>query len=272
MSEETQMDTLAYSSRMLYWAPLGKLLFCVLVLIANLVTESILVPFITLAIGLSMMAYSTNFKIPFFIAIALLEALAILIIGAGLISISGESGNVLWESHFLWINIYMTDDSFNKAWLVLFRGVAGMAVMMGFATSTPIPHLSQALRQVHLPVEIVELIVLIYRYGFLLLERMEIMYHAAACRMGFNGFLRSIKTTASIGVGIFISSTNMADKAQTALSCRNYKGYFPLYRAPAKTGLKWILFSALVCAAMIIFGLETEGIVNMYELFKGVLF
>ena len=65
------MDTLAYSSRMLDWAPLGKLIFVIGVLIVNILTSSILVPFVTLAIGLVLMAYSTNFKIPFIIALAI---------------------------------------------------------------------------------------------------------------------------------------------------------------------------------------------------------
>ncbi len=60
MSEQTQMDTLAYSSRMLSWAPLGKFLFVIAVLIVNIMTSSMLVPFVTLAIGLALMAYSTN--------------------------------------------------------------------------------------------------------------------------------------------------------------------------------------------------------------------
>lgn len=267
MSEEAQMDALAYSSRMLHWAPLGKLLFVITVLIVNICTNSMMVPFITLAIGLGLMAYSTNFKIPFFIALALAEAILILAIGCGMISITGDAGTeAFWDTNILWMHVHMTEDSFNKAWLVLFRGFAGMAVMMSFATSTPIPHLSQALKQIHMPTEVSELVVLIYRYGFLLIERMEVMWNAAACRMGFNGFMNTMRTTASIAVGIFISSSNMADKAQIALECRNYKGVFPVYNEPPKVGLKWILVSAATFAGIFVFGLYTEGWVNMTDI------
>ncbi|MDO5861459.1 MAG: energy-coupling factor transporter transmembrane component T [Thermoplasmata archaeon] len=266
------MDTLAYSSRMLGWAPLGKLFFVIMVLIANLATSSMLVPVVTLAIGLILMAYSTNFRIPFLIALALAEALVIIAFGCGMVSISGDTGTVIWDTHILWVHVHMTDDSFNKAWLILFRGVAGMAVMMAFATSTPIPHLSQALRQAKIPTEISELVVLIYRYGFLLLERMEVMWNAASCRMGFNGAMRSISTVASIAVGIFISSTNLADKAQTALECRNYQGYFPVYNQPPKMGVKWLAISVLTFAGMYVFGMYTEGWIDMCDiLLSGVI-
>ena len=55
MSEQLQMDTLAYSSRMLGWAPLGKLLFIIAALIANIITSSMIVPIFTLALGLCLM-------------------------------------------------------------------------------------------------------------------------------------------------------------------------------------------------------------------------
>lgn len=269
MSEESQMDTLAYSSRMLTWAPLGKLLFVSTVLVANLVTSSVFVPLIVLIIGLALMAYSTNFKIPFLIFLALAEAVLILIIGCGMVSISGTSGKVMWDTHILWLHVHMTVESFNKAWLILFRGVAGIAMVMAFATSTPIPYLSQALKQIRMPKEVSELVIMIYRYGFLLLERMETMYKAAACRMGFNGFIRSIKSTASIAVGIFISSSALADKAQIALSCRNYRGYFPVYNQPATAGIKWILVSVAVAAALLAFGFHTDDWVNIAALMFG---
>lgn len=271
MSEETQMDTLAYSSRMLGWAPMGKFAFACALIIVNLSTSSMLVPLVTLPIGLILMAYSTNFRIPFFIGLALAEAVLIIVLFAGMMSISGTSGNVVWEADILWIHARMTDDSFNYAWLVLLRSLASIAVMISFATSTPIPHLSQAFRQVRMPVEITEIVVLIYRYGFLLLERMEVMWSAASCRMGFNGAKRSISTVASIAVGIFISSSDMADKAQTALECRNYQGYFPVYNQPPKMGVKWLAVCVFAFVAIYLFGLRTEGMVDMYAILSGVL-
>ena len=91
-------------------------------------------------------------------------------------------------------------------------------------------------------------------------------WNAAACRMGFNGFMNTMRTTASIAVGIFISSSNLADKAQVALECRNYQGVFPVYNTPPKVGLKWILVSVGAFVAILLFGLYTEGWVNMTDI------
>ncbi len=271
MSEQTQMDTLAYSSRMLGWAPLGKLLFVIAILIVNIATASVLVTFVTLGIGLTLMAYSTNFKIPFIIFLAILEAFAILIFGAGVISVNGtDTSTVIWDTDFLWMHFHMTVDSFNKAWLILLRGTSGIAVMLSFATSTPIPHMSLAMKQVHMPTELIEIVVLIYRYAFLLLERMEAMWNAAHSRMGFNGARTSINTVAAIAVGIFIQSTSLSDKSQIALDCRNYRGYFPVFSEPAKTGVKWLIVVVVATVAIYMFGEYTADWINMAHLILGV--
>ena len=270
-SEHIQMDALAYSSRMLNWAPLGKLLLVIVVLIANVMTDSVVTAFAVLAIGLVLMAYSTNMRIPFMLAVAIGEAILILIVACGIISINGDpSEPCIWHADFLWLDLYMTADSFNQAWLVMIRAVAGITVMMAFATSTPIPHLAQALRQIRIPDEICEIVVLIYRYAFLLLERMDTMWSAANSRLGFTGFKRSMRTIASIAVGIFTSSMNLADKAQVSLDCRGYRGYFPIWNRPQKAGVGWVAAAAAVFVLLFVLGTYTEGVIDFAGLAFGV--
>ena len=262
-SEHIQMDALAYSSRMLNWAPLGKLLLVIVVLIANVMTDSVVTALAVLAIGLALMAYSTNMRIPFMLGVAIGEAILILIVACGIISINGDTSQpCIWRADFLWLDLYMTADSFNQAWLVMIRAVAGITVMMAFATSTPIPHLAQALRQIRIPDEICEIVVLIYRYAFLLLERMDTMWSAANSRLGFSGFKRSMKTIASIAVGIFTSSMNMADKAQVSLECRGYRGYFPIWNRPQRAGVGWVAVAVAVFALLYVLGMYTEGVIT----------
>jgi len=263
-TEHIQMDALAYGSRMVGWSPLGKLMLVVAVLIANVLTDSVILSLAVLALGIALMAYSTNMRIPLMLGLAIGEALA-----CGIISINGNHADpCIWSGKLLWMDLYMTADSFNQACLVMIRAVSGITVMMAFATSTPIPHLSQALRQIKVPREVCEIVVLIYRYAFLLLERMETMWSAAESRMGFSGFMRSLRTVASIAVGIFTSSMNLADKAQICLDCRGYRGYFPIYNRPPKAGAAWVLATVALFAGLVILGHETENMID----FAGIVF
>ena len=269
VSEHIRMDALAYSSRMLGWAPLGKLILLIAVLVVNVMTDSVITALAVLALGLALMAYSTNMRIPFMLGVAIGEALLILIVACGIISVNGDTSQpCIWSADFLWMDFYMTADSFNQAWLVLIRSVAGITMMMAFATSTPIPHLAQALRQIRVPDEICEIVVLIYRYAFLLLERLDTMWGAAGSRLGFSGVRRSISTAASIAVGIFTSSMNLADKAQVSLECRGYRGYFPIYNRPPRAGVAWASMAAVVFVLLYLLGVSTEGTVD----FAGLVF
>ncbi len=163
-SEQVQMDSLAYGSRMVSWSPLGKMFLALALIVAGLITKSALVPIATMTLGLALMAYSTNMRIPSILALAIGEAMLIMIIGCGMISIMGNPAEpAIWNAEILWFRIHMTAASFNQAWLVFFRAVAGVTLMLAFASSTPIPHLAQALRQMRMPKEITEIVVLIYR-------------------------------------------------------------------------------------------------------------
>ncbi|MBR4203093.1 MAG: hypothetical protein IKQ93_05925 [Candidatus Methanomethylophilaceae archaeon] len=268
MSEQVEMDELAYSSRMVNWAPLGKLLFVMCLLIVGIVTDSILVPIITFTIGILLMAYSTNLKLPLLIILAIGEAILIMVLGSGMISILGDhSQPAIWEGQFLWFSIYMTEDSFNLAWLIFFRAIAGVTLMLAFASSTPIPLLSYALKGLRIPNEIIELVVLIYRYAFLLLERFLIMIDAAQCRLGYNGSLTAMKSYAGAMAGTFIFSMELAEKSEAALACRNYDGTFPIFRRPANMSVLWVILSFGLAIGLYVFGMYTGDVINPAKLF-----
>ncbi|MCQ2078484.1 MAG: cobalt ECF transporter T component CbiQ [archaeon] len=268
MSEQLEMDELAYSSRMLDWAPLGKLLLVMALLIVGLCTDSIVVPLITFTIGIILMAYSTNMRIPTILALGIAEAIVIMVIGSGMISIMGnESEPALWDGQLLWFKVHMTVTSFNKAWLIFFRAVAGVTLMLSFASSTPIPHLAQSLRSLRCPKELVELIVLIYRYAFLLLERFLVMLDAAQCRLGYNGPMTAIKSYGGAMAGTFIFSMELAEKSEASLACRNYQGYLPIYRLPRSMSWKWVVFTFALAAVLLYIGWETVGLIDMEHIF-----
>lgn len=272
VTDQVQMDELAYSSRMLSWPPLGKLMLTLFLLFVGLFTDSIIVPMITFCIGICLMVYSTNMRLPLLIAIAILEAVAIMVLGSGMISIMGDHHDpAIFQGHILWFDAYMTVESFNKAWLIFFRAIAGVTLMLSFASSTPIPHLALACRRLHVPREITELIVLVYRYAFLLLERMLVMISAAKCRLGYNGPLKTMKSYAGAMVGTFIFSMEIAEKSEATLACRNYRGFFPIYRMPAKVTWPWPVISVVSVVALYVFGMYTADVIDMYKLFAPLL-
>ncbi|MCE5295944.1 MAG: cobalt ECF transporter T component CbiQ [Euryarchaeota archaeon] len=234
------IDELAYQSRLRQWPPLGKFLIAVSLLIVALTTDSFIVPLITMGIGLGLLSYSTGLRFPRIISLVILNSLAIILIGCLVIAFLTRGGGEVASFDLLGLRLSIERDGLDLATLVMLRALAGISVMLAFITSTPVPHFAMALRQLHVPKEILELTVLTYRYSFLLLEQLETMTVAASCRLGFRGLRTSIRTTSRVAVGLFSRSLDMAERSQVALNCRNYKGDFPVFRPPRRLTWPWV--------------------------------
>ena len=241
----TSLDEIAFASPMRRWPPLGKLFLTLAMLFASIFATSIVVPGLVLIGGTALLAFSTRFRFPRVVLLALLNGLAVLAIGSLVIALI-TPGTTLFSLDLLGLRLNLTDGGMNLGLLVFMRALAGMSVMLFFASSTPIPHLSEAMEQLHLPKEISELVVLIYRYSFLLIELLGTMYVAAQCRLGFRGLRNKFRTSGKLAVGLFTRSMEVADRSQVALECRGFQGRFHSFRPPARVTFVWMLMPLLV--------------------------
>jgi energy-coupling factor transporter transmembrane protein EcfT len=144
--------------------------------------------------------------------------------------------------------------------LLYARATAAVLLMFSFAVSTPVPHLSAALRKLRLPDVFVEMMVLIYRYTFLLMESAERMHLAAECRFGYSGYRKSMRTTAKLTVGVFMRSLDTAEKGQMTLQCRNYRGEFrSLSEFGRRNRFPTAVCAYILCVAVIFFFVIQDG-------------
>jgi cobalamin biosynthesis protein CbiM/cobalt ECF transporter T component CbiQ len=254
----TSIDEIAFTSPMRRWPPLGKLFLVLSMLFASIFASSIIVPGIVLVVGTALLAYSTRFRFPRVVLIALLDGLAVLIIGSLVIALI-TPGMTMYSLDLFGLRLNLSDNGMNLGLLVFMRALAGMSVMLFFATSTPIPHLSEAMEQLRLPKEISELVVLIYRYSFLLLELLGTMYLAAQCRLGFKGLRNKFRTSGKLAVGLFTRSMEVADRSQVALECRGFRGQFHSFRPPAKVTWVWIVLPLLIFAGLFVLNTAVFG-------------
>lgn len=254
----TSIDEIAFASPMRRWPPLGKLLLSLSLLLASIFASSVVVPLLVLASGVLLLAYSTRFQFPRVVLIAIMDGLAVLAVGAVVIALI-TPGASLYSMDLLGIKFILSDNGMNLGLLVFVRALAGMSVMLFFATSTPIPHLSEAMEQVRLPQEVSELVVLIYRYSFLLMELLGTMYQAAQCRLGFKGVRNKFRTSGKLAVGLFTRSMEVADRSQVALECRGFRGQFHSFRPPARVTWGWIIVPLLLFSALYVLNFAVFG-------------
>jgi cobalt/nickel transport system permease protein len=239
------IDELAYASPMRRWPPLGKFLLAMALLIVSLVSSSLVIPLVVFVVGMILLFLSTHLRFPRAIAWAILEGMVIFLIGALIIAFVSIEGRVLLDLNLLSWHLSLTEGGLQRGLAVFLRALAGITVMLFFATSTPIPHFAAALKQLRVPNYITELVILVYRYSFLLFEQLDVLYTAAQCRIGFRGARNKLRTTGKLAVNLFIKSLEVAERSQIALYCRNFKGDFPTFRPSARMTIGWALLPFL---------------------------
>lgn len=239
------LDSLAYSSPFRTLPPAGKFLLALALLLASLFSRSVAAPALILLLGLAALGISTRLRIPKLLVYAYLNTLLIVLVSAAIVSflVPGDRPAAFLPSY----------GGLLLGARLLLRSLAGFSVLLAFASSTPIPQLSFMFREIRLPAFVAEMTLLIYRYSLMMLEQLGQMWLAAECRLGFRGLRNSLRTTGRISAGLLSRSLDFAERAEQALYSRNFRGEFPTYREPARTGAAWLALSAAALSAILLF-------------------
>lgn len=247
------IDSLAYQSPALKWPPLGKLLLCVCLLVGSLSSRTVYGPLIVLGAGLVLFLYSIRLKMPVFMLYLIAGILLFNLAGIAIIAVT-QAGAPLYSASLAGITMSVTQSGIDLAVLVSLRSLAGLFVVLFFASSTPIPHIFCALTRMGLPAYIAEVAILVYRYSFMVMEQSVQMTNAAACRLGFSGWGRAMKTTGVLAANLFVRSLEFAERSQNALQSRNFGGEFFVFRKPAPLDTRWVLSAAAALAVVFLAG------------------
>jgi len=244
-----EMDELAYRSTCLRWSPMGKFLFVLTLLVSSLLAKSLLIPMVVLIVGTTLLGFSIHFRFPRVIGVILLEAMGMIVLG-GIIIAAVTPGTTVLSLNLVLFKIGFSDKGLFTASLVTVRALAGMTVMLFFATSTPIPYFADMLLRLKVPKEFAELMTMVYRYSFMLFDEAGRMYLAAQCRLGFKGKMNSLRTYAKMLTGMFIRSIETAERQNVGLQCRNYQNNVCLFREPKGIGYAWVMISVVSFLAL----------------------
>jgi cobalt ECF transporter T component CbiQ len=238
---------------------LAKLFLIISLLVLDIAAKVIWMPVFTFVVGLVLFLYASKLRPPTVLMKLFVYAQVLIIMSAVIFSIV-TPGEPL-ASMDIGITINFTDAGISFAILLYARATAALLILYSFAVSTPVPHLAKALKKLRLPDAFIELLVLIYRYTFLLMETAESMHLAAECKFGYSGYRRSMGTTARLAVGVFMRALDTAEKGEVALQCRTYRGEFQTlssYDKKSSTGT--VVCVALVCVGVIFFIALWEGV------------
>lgn len=129
-----------------------------------------------------------------------------------------------WNISLHYFYLCMSEESVRTAVSVFLKALAGMSALYMMSLSTPVSEFILVLQKLHLPRIFTELMNLIYRYIFILLEAASQMQTAAKARMGYRNFRVSLRSFSGIAGNLFLISLKRANTYYDALVARGYDG------------------------------------------------
>lgn len=219
------IDKYAYISKLNKQEPMYKLVFCIMTLGVCLWANSIIVSIAVLLI----MGWYTICKggIPFALFMKLMAIpMSFLVIGVLTIAINvSENQNIFLFSIIAFeTNIGVSQSGIQGAAHLFFKALGAVSCLYYLSLSTPMVDLLQVLCKLRVPKLFIELMGLIYRFIFVLLETVDLMFTAQKSRMGYSNILSSYRSLAALASMLFIRAYKRSDELYTSLEARGYDG------------------------------------------------
>jgi cobalt/nickel transport system permease protein len=191
--------------------------------------------------------YTELFIVPFWFAVMSV---------AGIILISGGQ-DVFWRWDLMpSFSLSITRESINQGMLVFCRVIGGMSAMIFIALTTPMTDIFIVFRQCRVPEVVIDLMMIIYRTIFILMDQVIQIYNAQVMRLGYSTWHESINSFASLCGAAFIASWDAGEDLIRAMDARCYDGKFallgenrPVERIPGLTVVVFLLLSTAVVIA-----------------------
>lgn len=118
----------------------------------------------------------------------------------------------------LWVSTSTT--ALADAWNLASRALGCAAALNFLALTTPLVDLVDLLRRLHTPELLIDLLTLIYRSIFVLLESLQRMTTAQHSRLGYSTPGRSMRSAALLGSRLFLHAYARAQRMHVALESR----------------------------------------------------
>ena len=224
---ENLLDNIAQQSAFRQIHPGTKLLLCLGSLLLCLLTPSPLVPFLS-GIVLSLLLILPARVSPIIYGELLLGPVIFTIISVVVLLFLVGGGPVVWQcSPLPGITLTITEGAIREAMLVLCR-VFGCSVSLFFiCLTTPVTDLFNLMKRARIPIELVDLMMIIYRFIFIVYDHAAEIWRAQVMRLGYSRPTEAIRSFSMLCGMLFITSWNAGEDLVRAMDCRCYNGMFP---------------------------------------------
>lgn len=155
-----------------------------------------------------------------------------------------------WQVGPFWVSTSAA--SLSLATLLVTRALGCAAAMNFLALTTPLVDLIDLLRRLRVPVLLIDLMSLVYRFIFILLDSMQRMYTAQQGRLGYSSRRAALRSAGLLASQLFIDAYQRSQRMHLALESRGYTGDLRVLPVIYRHDPKTYWFGAAIGASMVL--------------------
>ncbi|EHP87383.1 cobalt ECF transporter T component CbiQ [Methanotorris formicicus] len=244
------VDNIAFNNKLKHVNPKLKVIFALSLLLISVFSKSAIVPLLIFFVVSILLLFKA--KIPkkiyvVFVGIPFGFGLLNLLIFAFLF------GTVEWfKINIFGFEIPIYKDGIDLGVLLFGRMLGGISSMLFLAFTTPMVELFYIFRELKMPDVVVDMMMLIYRYIFVLYEEYERMKFAQESRLGTSNLKSTYKSLGALAAHLFIRAWEKGEILNITMMARCYDGKLRLLHSIENPPIKYILFIAIFDILLII--------------------
>ena len=249
------IDKLCYKSRLRYENAGEKFAFAVITLLICVMSRSAAVAGIVLAVtgtltvwkgGVPVLRYLRFLMVP--LAFLLLSTIAIII------HVSRTPLDLLAVPVGGW---YLTVGSESLAYAarLILTALSAVSCLYFLSFTTPVPDILEVLRRLHCPRLLIELMLLIYRFIFILLHTASSILGSQRCRLGNQDLKTSLKSFGMMGSALMVQAVRRSNQLFVSMEARCYDGTIRVLSENYPPKKKVVCAIVLFDGALLVFAL-----------------
>lgn len=146
-------------------------------------------------------------------------------------------------------------DAFLYAVQLILTALGAVSCLYFLSFTTPVPDILEVLRRIHCPGLLIELMLLIYRFIFILLDTASAISTAQNCRLGNKDYKTSLRSFGLLGSVLMIRAVSRSNKLYDAMEARCYDGRIQVLSESRPPRKKVIAGIVLFDTALLLFAL-----------------
>lgn len=219
------IDQYAYQNKLNKVHPGEKAIFGLLTMFAAIVAKSVAVQLVifTMMVLVTLWLAGIPKKVYFSL---LLFPLSFIFIGVIpiLVAVSSSNEGLIYSIKAFSSYIGITNQGISSTSITITRSMSSVACLYFIALTTPLIDLIELLKTIRIPKIIIELMTLIYRFIFVLIDASYIIYKSQNSRLGYSSISTSFRSLGKLVSMVFIKAYNNSQSLYLSLISRGYSG------------------------------------------------